>query len=109
VSDVIVNDHERRKRRGGVSKTPTLIEIDAEASVRELVPRLIDADQIADLMHMNKRQVYRLVAEGKFPKPSIEIGRYRRWRASDYVAFVAAQEKGKRRVAGLTAGAPLRR
>jgi predicted DNA-binding transcriptional regulator AlpA len=77
-------------------KARTLVEIDQEASVRELVPRLLDADQIADLMHMDKRQVYRLVHEGKFPKPSIEIGRYRRWRAADYVAFVNRQEKGAR-------------
>jgi len=72
---------------------PTLVAIDQEAGVREVVPRLLDADQIADLMHMDKRTIYRLVHEGKFPKPAIEIGRYKRWRASDYVAFVDAHEK----------------
>lgn len=74
-----------------MTKAPTLVEIDQEASARELVPRLIDADQIADLMHMDKRQVYRLVHEGKFPKPTVEIGRYKRWRAADYAAWVEAQ------------------
>ena len=72
---------------------PTLVEIDTEAAVRELVPRLIDADQIADLMHMDKRQIYRLVHEGKFPKPTVEVGRYKRWRAADYAAWVEKQRK----------------
>ena len=79
-------------------KARTLAEIDAEASASATVPRLIDADQIADLMHLDKRQVYRLVREGKFPRPTIEVGRYRRWSASDYVSWVEAQrtERAKR-------------
>jgi predicted DNA-binding transcriptional regulator AlpA len=72
--------------------------MDAGASASATVPRLIDADQIADLMHLDKRQVYRLVREGKFPRPTIEVGRYRRWSASDYVTWVEAQrtERAKR-------------
>lgn len=68
--------------------------IDAdESSARELVPRLLDAAQIADLMGFkDKRQVYRLVHEGKFPQPTIDVGaRYKRWRASDYAAWVEQQ------------------
>jgi predicted DNA-binding transcriptional regulator AlpA len=80
-------------RRLEMKAAPTLVEIDQEASVRELVPRLLDVDQIADLMSLDKRSIYRLVHEGKFPRPTIEIGRYKRWRASDYVAFVDAQDK----------------
>src|SRR4029077_12672862 len=56
-----------RRRYSMTKAAPTLVEVDQEASVRELVPRLLDADQIADLMSMDKRQVYRLVHEGRFP------------------------------------------
>ena len=76
---------------------PTLAEIDRDAGARELVARLLDAAQIADLMHVTKRSVYRMVEEGKFPPPALMIGRYARWLASDYNAWVEAQTQRQRR------------
>jgi len=72
-------------------KARTLAEIDAEGSATATVPQLIGADEIADLMRVTRTQVYRLVREGKFPRPTIAVGRILRWSASDYVAWVEAQ------------------
>jgi predicted DNA-binding transcriptional regulator AlpA len=81
------------------SQPDTFEEIDRAASVHELVPRLIDADQIADLLHVSKRHFARLVHVGEFPKP-VRIGGSSRWPASDYNAYVErlrVQRESKRR------------
>lgn len=83
---------------------PKLAEIDEEHGACELVPRLLDADQIAELMNVTKRTVYNLHhVDPDFPEPITVGARFVRWRASDYNAYIArrlsevAGAAGKRR------------
>ena len=69
-------------------KADALTEIDRELTTRVAVPQLIGVRELADLMHVTTRQVYRMVHAGTFPKPIGHLGRYSRWRSSDYVAWV---------------------
>ena len=52
-----------------------------------MVPKLIDAEQIAGLLAISERHLARLVHDGEFPKP-MKLGHSARWLASDYNAYV---------------------
>jgi excisionase family DNA binding protein len=73
-------------------KPAPLVEIDRELTTTVTVPQLIGVAAIAELMGVSTRQVYRMVHKGTFPKPVTHIGRYTRWRSSDYTAWLTAQE-----------------
>jgi predicted DNA-binding transcriptional regulator AlpA len=78
----------------------TLAEIDADAgSAVATVPRLLDADRIAELLQVTRRHVNHLVHIGEFPAPVLVGGSQRRWLASDYNAYVAKlrEKQAKRR------------
>lgn len=83
-----------------VRAAPVEIEADADAA-SAIVPRLLDQRTVAELLHVTQRTVQRLVREGAFPAPLMLGHNTPRWRASDYIAYVArlraAQEEGKRR------------
>jgi predicted DNA-binding transcriptional regulator AlpA len=72
---------------------PTLAEIDAEYRTQVVVPRFLDADTMADLMHVEKRSIYRLMRDDpSFPKPVHISERNPRWLASDYNTWVEAKQ-----------------
>jgi excisionase family DNA binding protein len=73
-------------------KPQPLTEIDQEMTVRAIVPQLIDADRVAGLLGVSKRQLYRLVHAGEFPQSVMGLGRYRRWDARDYAAWIEARK-----------------
>lgn len=55
------------------------------------VPTLIDALTLASMMQVSTWTLYRMVREGKFPKPQRLRGRKsNRWLTSDYVAWLKA-------------------
>jgi excisionase family DNA binding protein len=47
--------------------------------------QLLTAEQLADHWQVPKSHVYRLAREGKIP--TVELGRYRRWRLEAIEAF----------------------
>ena len=51
------------------------------------VPELLDIGDIARLTKLGRRTIYRLVAEGKFPKQR-HVGRRSLWKADDVAAWV---------------------
>lgn len=51
------------------------------------VPKVCDADQIADILDISKRHFMRLVHAGEFPRP-LRIGRASRWPASDVTGYL---------------------
>ena len=48
---------------------------------------LLKADEVADLLAISVRSVWRLASRGELPPP-IEIGRSKRWRRDDIEKFV---------------------
>ncbi|MFO0839908.1 MAG: helix-turn-helix domain-containing protein [Phycisphaerae bacterium] len=53
------------------------------------VDSLLTVQQVAKLLNISCRQVYKLVASGRLPVP-VRLGRSVRWRESDLAAFLAA-------------------
>ena len=49
----------------------------------------LDATEVAQLLGISKRTVYRLLDAGQIPKP-IKLGNATRWRRSDIELFVEA-------------------
>ena len=49
----------------------------------------LDATEVAQLLGISKRTIYRLLDAGQIPKP-IKLGNATRWRRSDIVLFVEA-------------------
>jgi len=50
----------------------------------EIPQRLIDVEELADLLKLSVRTVYRLIDEGKIPEP-MHIGRNVRWQLSEVI------------------------
>ncbi len=49
--------------------------------------QLLTVEQLAERWQLPKSHVYRLAREGRIP--TVELGRYRRWRLEDVEAFEA--------------------
>jgi predicted DNA-binding transcriptional regulator AlpA len=43
-------------------------------------------------LRISKSHWHQLVAEGKAPRPAIQLPRFTRWRSSDVLAWIAAQQ-----------------
>jgi excisionase family DNA binding protein len=54
----------------------------------------VNADQLADLLCISKRQVFRWLADGHLPPYDLTIGQTRRWRLATIRAWL---ERGGRR------------
>ena len=53
-------------------------------------PRMIDVTEVATILNVSTRTVWRLVSSGDLPQP-IRFGRNVRWRCSDIEAWIEAQ------------------
>lgn len=49
--------------------------------------RLLTADEVAERWAVPRQHVYRLAREGRLP--TVELGRYKRWRLADIETFEA--------------------
>jgi len=69
----------------------------ASASVVQERPLLLSVRDVAALLGLGVRTVWRMVAQGTFPGPTVSIGeRIRRWRRADVEAWVNKQaEQGE--------------
>lgn len=56
--------------------------------VQALPRRLLDAAEVATLLRMSKRQVFRAADQGSIPV-GCHVGRLRRWDASELDMFIA--------------------
>lgn len=52
-----------------------------------VMPLLLTATDICELLHMSRRWLHRAVSAGQFPRP-LKIGRASRWRRDDVLTFV---------------------
>ena len=52
------------------------------------VSRLLSVDDVAEVLRISKRTVWRLLSLGELPSP-VSIGRSRRWLAADVDAYVS--------------------
>lgn len=73
---------------------------DPPPNVGPKVPALLRVSDVAALLAISVRCVWRLVASGDLPRP-IKLGGSTRWRACDLEAFIA--ECGAERKAGVRA------
>lgn len=53
----------------------------------DTTPPLLTADDVAALLNVSERTLWRLLSAGKVPKP-VRIGRSTRWRAEDVREWV---------------------
>lgn len=58
--------------------------------------KLLKADQVAELLALHVRSVWRLSSSGEIPKP-VRIGKSTRWRLTDLRAFLNGEIGGERR------------
>lgn len=64
------------------------------ATVTPDVPEpLLNVSEMAVLLHMDERAIYRLRASGALPTP-LKIGRKLRWRRRDVAQWMASQQEG---------------
>jgi excisionase family DNA binding protein len=56
----------------------------------DAAPILISAEEVAKLIHVSERTLWRLLSAGKFPQP-VRIGRSTRWRSAEVREWI---EKG---------------
>lgn len=59
-------------------------------SSESLVPRMINVREVASILNISTRSVWRLVATGELPKP-VRFGRSARWRLADIEACIEAR------------------
>lgn len=52
---------------------------------------LLTADQLAKIMNVKKRTIWRWLAEGRIPKPIYLTRQTPRWRESEVKDFIAAK------------------
>lgn len=52
-----------------------------------IVPRMINVREVASILSLSTRSVWRLVAKGELPKPA-RFGRSARWRLADIEACI---------------------
>jgi predicted DNA-binding transcriptional regulator AlpA len=74
---------ELRNEIGG----PNVIETDG-APAKATYDRLLNVHQVAARLNISARQVWKLAAEDRLPKP-VKLGRSARWRKSDIALFIA--------------------
>ncbi len=53
----------------------------------ETIPHLITAEELAKLMKVSERTLWRLLSGGKLPKP-VRIGRNTRWRLAEVTDWI---------------------
>jgi excisionase family DNA binding protein len=53
----------------------------------ETTPLLISAEELAKLMHVSERTLWRLLSAGKVPRP-VRIGRNTRWKLAEVTAWI---------------------
>lgn len=53
-----------------------------------------DAAEVARLIGVGKRTLYRLVASGHFPRADVQLGRIHRWRRSTIENWLSAPPTG---------------
>ena len=53
----------------------------------EAAPLLISAEELAKLMHVSERTLWRLLSAGKVPKP-VRIGRNTRWKLAEVTDWI---------------------
>jgi excisionase family DNA binding protein len=62
----------------------------AATEERAEIARLLPKSEVAKLLGISPRSLYRLVADGKFPAP-IKLGQLSRWRQSDVQQWIVSQ------------------
>ena len=72
---------EKKRRLGGGQTIEALKHDDA----------LVTRDVVTAAAGISKSQLYRLIADGKFPKPIKQSARWARWRAGTVNAWLRAQ------------------
>lgn len=50
---------------------------------------LLTIQDLAQLFQRSERQLYRDMAAKRFPRPTITLGKQKRWRREDIQAFIA--------------------
>jgi prophage regulatory protein len=60
------------------------------SSSDSVVPRMINVREVASILSLSTRSVWRLVAKGELPKPA-RFGRSARWRLADIEACIEAR------------------
>lgn len=53
----------------------------------DVAPKLINAEELAQLMQISERTLWRLLSGGKVPKP-VRIGRSTRWRLAEVTEWI---------------------
>lgn len=53
----------------------------------DATPKLINAEELAKLMDVSERTLWRLLSGGKVPKP-VRIGRSTRWRLAEVTEWI---------------------
>ena len=53
----------------------------------DAAPRLINAEELATMMQISERTLWRLLSGGKVPKP-VRIGRNTRWRLAEVTEWI---------------------
>jgi predicted DNA-binding transcriptional regulator AlpA len=53
----------------------------------DTAPRLINAEELARMMDISERTLWRLLSGGKVPQP-VRIGRNTRWRLAEVAAWI---------------------
>jgi predicted DNA-binding transcriptional regulator AlpA len=58
-------------------------------------PLLIKADEVAHLIAISTRTLWRLVSTGQFPRP-VQFGRSTRWRVADVEEWIKSRSSDQR-------------
>lgn len=69
------------------------------SSSESIVPRMINVREVASILSVSTRSVWRLVAAGELPKPA-RFGRSARWRLADIEACIEARTEANGRGQG---------
>jgi prophage regulatory protein len=59
------------------------------------LPSMIDVREVASILSISTRSVWRLVATGELPQP-VRFGRSARWRLADIEAWIEIRAGGSR-------------
>ena len=53
----------------------------------DIAPKLINAEELARMMNISERTLWRLLSGGRLPQP-VRIGRSTRWRLAEVVEWI---------------------
>lgn len=56
------------------------------------IERLLDAKQIGERLGVSEKTVAKMVSDGRFIPPSLHLGRFLRWRVTDFNQWVERQQ-----------------